>query len=69
MGFKDRDLALVPRHKAADAESDAADPQDDLGLHMLFDGTRSGQDLGDAPPCLEPVEYVDVEPLHPSGSS
>ena len=75
MGFKDRDLALIPRHKAADAESDAADPQDDPGLHMLFDGTRSGvepspaQDLGEDPTCLEPVEYVNVKPLHPSESS
>lgn len=70
MGFKDRVLALIPGHKATDAENDAAEPQDDLGLHTLYDGIRSGagslpaQDLEEDLACLEPVEYVNVTSLH-----
>lgn len=72
MGFKDRVLALIPVHKATDAESDAAEPQDDLGLHTLYVGSKSGvesppaRDLGKDHTCLEPVEYVNFKPLHPS---
>ena len=70
MGFKDRILALIPCHNATDAESDTAEPQDDLGLHTLYDGTRSrvestpAQDLGEDPICLEPVECVNVKLLY-----
>ena len=72
MGFKDRVLALIPGHKATDAESDAADPQQDLGLHTLYDGAKSGvesspgQDLEEDLTCLEPVEYVNIKQLHPN---
>ena len=72
MGFKDRVLALIPGHKATDAENDAAESQDDLGLHTFYNGSKSGvesppaQDLGEDRTCLEPVEYVNVKPLHPS---
>ena len=69
MDFKDRVLALIPGHKATDTESDAADSQDDFGLHTLYDGSKSGvesppaQDLGDDRTCLEPVEYVNIKLL------
>lgn len=75
MGFKDHVLALIPGHKPTDAESDTANPQDDLGLHTLYDGVGSGaeppsaQDLVEDLRCLEPVEYANVTLLHPNEPS
>lgn len=64
MGFKKRMLSLVPGHKAAETDSDAAEPQDAFGLHLLYDGTKHeaesslARDGKENAVCLEPCEYA-----------
>ena len=63
MSLKSRILALLPGQKAAGTNENPADPRDDFGLHVLYDGSNYEQELLSASPsddgqtCLEPVEY------------
>ncbi|KAL2047327.1 hypothetical protein N7G274_001348, partial [Stereocaulon virgatum] len=69
MGLKERLLSLAPGHKDAKTESDAAEPQDAFGLHLLYDGTKDAaesslaRDGNENPVCLEPVDIIAVHGL------
>ena len=64
MGFRKYLPSLPSWNKATETDSDALQLQDDLGMHLLYDGTnpRTRHSLvegeEDNKPCLEPVEYV-----------
>ena len=64
MGFREYLASLVPWKNATETDSDAPQPGNDLGMHILYDGTKAREDQSlveeeeDSQPCLEPVEYV-----------
>ena len=62
MGFREHLSSLSPWSKAPETDSDAPQLGNDLGMHMLYDGTKARKDQSlveeeeDNQPCLEPVE-------------
>lgn len=68
MGVREYLSSLFPNNRASETDSDAPQLGKDLGMHLLYDGTKAREDqlLGeeeeDNQPCLEPVEYARTWP-------
>ncbi len=68
MAFREYLSWLIPQNKATQTDNDAPQLGNELGLHLLYDGTKAREDQSlveereDHQSCLEPVEYVKTCP-------
>ena len=57
-------FSFLKRYVTLELDNDAAQPPNDYGMHIIYDGTNYNnhqsllQDTNNKPPCLEPVEYA-----------